>query len=246
MPEIIQIDENTWRFEDGTVRFFLLTGETDALMIDTGMNVPDAKKRAEHLTDLPIRLLNTHADPDHVSGNAVFGEFYMHPDEWGNFHDLHGNDGKLIPVRDGDRIDLGGRTLKIIDLPGHTPGSIAVLDVEKRVLFSGDSVQDDKIFMFGERRDLSAYIVSLKALWENHRDEFDTVYPCHGSFPVLPDLIPKLICGAEEILAGKRTGVKTQVFGHDVMYQDIGCAVFLCDRPQHAIRLMMEQDQKFE
>ena len=42
MTEIIQIDSNTWSIEDGFVRFFLLVGEDKALMIDSGVNSPDA------------------------------------------------------------------------------------------------------------------------------------------------------------------------------------------------------------
>ena len=36
MPEIIQINKTTWRFEDGFVRFFLLEGADKAVMIDAG------------------------------------------------------------------------------------------------------------------------------------------------------------------------------------------------------------------
>ena len=36
--EIIKIDENTWRIEDNKhVRFFLLTGTKEALLIDSGL-----------------------------------------------------------------------------------------------------------------------------------------------------------------------------------------------------------------
>ena len=61
---IIQMNENTWRIEDGGVRFFLLTGTEKALLIDSGMMIQNAKEIAESLTDLPIELLNTHADQD--------------------------------------------------------------------------------------------------------------------------------------------------------------------------------------
>lgn len=37
----------------------------------------------------------------------------------------------------GDVIDLGNRPLEIIELPGHTPGSIGILDVKTRALFAG-------------------------------------------------------------------------------------------------------------
>ena len=79
MAEIIQINEKTWRIEDDMVRFFLFCGETKAALIDTGMNVPDAKKIAEKITSLPLILINTHADRDHISGNGAFDEIYaMH------------------------------------------------------------------------------------------------------------------------------------------------------------------------
>ena len=75
MAECIQINEKTWRIEDGGVRFLLLCGTEKAALIDTGMNTPDARQIAEGLTDLPLILINTHADPDHISGNAAFDTF---------------------------------------------------------------------------------------------------------------------------------------------------------------------------
>lgn len=46
------------------------------------------------------------------------------------------------PVTDGDRIDVGGRELAVLHLPGHTPGSLAVFDPADGTLFSGDVVYD--------------------------------------------------------------------------------------------------------
>lgn len=71
--------------------------------------------------------------------------------------------GDFTPIEDdGDRIDLGERPLEIISLPGHTPGSIAILDVNNRVLISEDPIQDGLIFMFGVQREIHAYSKSLK------------------------------------------------------------------------------------
>ena len=173
MAEIIKINDNTWRFEDDSVRFFLFCGTKQAALIDSGMNVPDAKMIAEGLTDLPLILLNTHADPDHISGNATFDEAYMSPDEEENYR-AFGGSGKIIPIHEGDVIDLGDRPLRIIDIPGHTPGSIAIIDEKNRVLVSGDSVEDGNVFMFGERRDIDRYIPSMEHLLE-YTDAFDEI-----------------------------------------------------------------------
>ncbi len=56
MADIIQINDTTWRIEDNGVRFFLLTGTEKALLIDSGMNTPNAKQIAESITKLPVML----------------------------------------------------------------------------------------------------------------------------------------------------------------------------------------------
>lgn len=226
--EIIKINESTYRIEDGFVRFFLLEGKEKALLIDTGMTTANAKEIAESITSLPIELLNTHADPDHVGGNKGFLRFYMNPSEEENFR-RHGNDyGTIVPVKEGDVINLGDRPLKIIDIPGHTPGSIAILDVNNRVLIGGDSVQDGDIFMFGPMRNIKNYISNMEHLL-GFENDFDFIYPSHGSFPVQKDLIGKLIEGAKNIVAGKSAGNQIDMFGKKVMLYKFDFAGFLCD-----------------
>jgi len=232
MAETIKINENTWRFEDDGVRFFLLCGYKKAALIDSGMNTPNAKQMAESLTDLPIILINTHGDPDHISGNPAFDEFYMSPAEEDNYRH-NGGKGTIIPVKEGDVIELGDRPLKIIDNPGHTPGSIAVLDEKYRVLISGDSVQDGNIFMFGQYRDIDRYIESLKHLKE-YDGMYDEVYAMHGSIPVAPDLTGKLIEGAEQIRNKTAKGQMINMFGNDVVLYRFPFAGFLYeDREIH-------------
>lgn len=228
MSEIIQMNENTWRIEDGMVRMFLLTGTKEALLIDSGMNTPNAKEIAESITDLPVKLLNTHADGDHISGNEAFENFYMHPLEEGNYR-FRGRTGTIISVQQGDVLDLGDRPLEIIDLPGHTPGSIAILDVKNRVLIGGDSIQDGRIFMFGKHRNLPEYIASLEKL-SAYEGRFDTVYASHSSVEVSPDIILKLIAGAKQILAGEATGEEIDMFGNSVLLYQFDFAGFLCPK----------------
>lgn len=228
MNEIIRMNENTWRIEDSMVRMFLLTGTKEALLIDSGMNTSNAKEIAESITDLPVKLINTHADGDHISGNETFGEFYMHPKEEVNYR-FRGKTGTIIPVQQGDIIELGDRPLEIIDLPGHTPGSIAILDVRNRVLIGGDSIQNGRIFMFGEHRNLSDYITSLEKL-SAYEGRFDTVYASHSSVEVAPDIIPKLIAGAKQILAGEATGEEIDMFGNSVLLYQFDFAGFLCPK----------------
>lgn len=227
--KVIKINDNSWRIEDQGVRFFLLTGTEKALLIDTGMNVRNAREIAIGLTSLPIFLLNTHADRDHIGSDEQFEEFYMHPAEEPLYRSS-GKPGKIIPVQEGDILDLGDRTLSIIHLPGHTPGSIAVLDVKNRVLISGDPLQTNgRIFMFGEHRNMNDYIRSLEHL-EEYKDRFDEIWPSHADFPISPVVIRRLHDGALDILAGKIAGSPADLFGNLISVYDLGFSTFLCDR----------------
>ena len=227
--EIIKIDESTWRIEDGHVRFFLLAGDKKALLIDSGMQVHNAREIAEGLVSLPVELLNTHGDMDHVGSNDEFDFFYMNLAEASNYYNTQKKTGTIVPVTDGDIIDLGGRELEIITLPGHTPGSISVLDKRNRVLISGDSIQDGNIFMFGVQREMHAYILSLEKLGK-YRDRFDVIYPSHGSFPVKPEIIDALHEGAARVLAAEVEGSDVEFHGMKIKRYDVGAAGFLYDR----------------
>lgn len=70
--KVIPMNEDTWRIEDGEVRLFLLKGTEKALLIDTGMTVWLTKEIGSALTGLPVFLLNTHTDADHIGGNDQF------------------------------------------------------------------------------------------------------------------------------------------------------------------------------
>ena len=226
--EIIKISEDTWRIEDNDVRFFLLAGKKKALLIDSGMQIHNAKEIAQQLVSLPIELLNTHADPDHIGSNAEFEAFYMHPAEASNYYNTQKGTGKFIPIENGDIIDLGDRKLEIITIPGHTPGSVALLDIENRVLYSGDTVQDGTIFMFGVQREFHAYIQSLNKL-ETMKDRFDTIYPSHGTIPVKSNLIAQLQEAARSVLEGKAEATDAEFHGMALKRHDVGCAAFLCE-----------------
>ncbi len=220
--------DNTFVYLDGGVRIFLLTGTKSALVIDTGMSGPDIRAMAAEHTNLPLRLLNTHADPDHISGNGQFDTFYMHPSETAHYYRERGGKGRAIPVFEGDVIDLGERELEIVHLPGHTPGSITVLDRGSRCLIGGDPIQEDgNIYMFGPQRDFCAYIAGLTRLMA--RDDFDCVYPSHGKENVGREAIPALIKGAEKIMAGEIPLQKTERFGRTFYVADAGISRFLCE-----------------
>lgn len=80
-------------------------------------------------------------------------------------------------LEDGDRVELGGRSLTVLHLPGHSPGSIALLEERTGVLFSGDVVYDGRLIDDLPESDVPSYRRSMERLAHL---EVSVVHPGHG------------------------------------------------------------------
>ncbi|MEU1689129.1 MBL fold metallo-hydrolase [Micromonospora sp. NPDC005707] len=78
---------------------------------------------------------------------------------------------------DGDRIDLGGRALTVLHLPGHTPGSIALFEERTGTLYSGDVVYEGALIDNLPNSDVAAYRRSMEFLADL---DVSVVHPGHG------------------------------------------------------------------
>lgn len=67
-------------------------------------------------------------------------------------------------VADGDVIDLGDRSLEVLHLPGHSPGSIALWEEATGLLFSGDTLYLDDPISFDDAEAGAASIARLREL----------------------------------------------------------------------------------
>ena len=226
MSNVIRINEETWQIDEDFVRWFLLCGEKEAVLLDTGV-IGNAREVAEKLTDLPLKVINTHADRDHIAGNGNFEKFYMHPSDFAQYyHQMPLQDAEAL--WDGEVFDLGGREIEIIHTPGHTCGSIAVLDKKYRLLFSGDPVQTGDIYMFGPYRNMQAYVKSVERL-EKRKEEFDQIFPCHGECPLGTEILQPLKEEAADVLAGKYTAETLELHGKTIRRVKTKHAGFLLD-----------------
>jgi len=72
--------------------------------------------------------------------------------------------GEVTPKSLGSRIDLGGRTLEIVQVPGHAPDATALLDRANGLIFTGDTFYEGPIYVFGKGSDRVAFIRSTERL----------------------------------------------------------------------------------
>lgn len=195
-----KLAEGFWCFAQQGVRCFLLAGEPFSLLIDAcfGGNLAALCQRR---TGGPVRLVLTHGDRDHVGCMDQFDEVYMHPAEYAHFAAKNGREPQVHPLWEGEFLQTGEYCLQVLHLPGHTPGSIALLERKRRFLIAGDCVQAAPVYMFGPGRNMAAYRDSLTRLWER-RGEFDVIYASHGPLTVPASLVEGLYTFATEAAAG--------------------------------------------
>jgi glyoxylase-like metal-dependent hydrolase (beta-lactamase superfamily II) len=189
--------------ENGFVQCFLIEGDDCAVLLDScAGGGEDFEETILSLTDRPIRLVVSHSDQDHTGGQEYFGVPAMHPAEYARYF-TRGNEGREVePLWEGQVIDLGGVELEVVLIPGHTPGSIALFDRANRRLFVGDTVSDAQIYMFGDGRNLRAFIESLRKL-EAMAALIDTVHSAHGSPVLSTEWFAKTRVAAEKLLNGE-------------------------------------------
>ena len=226
--EAVKINENTYRIEDNAVRCFLFIGTERALLVDAGFGGEDSlRKLVESLTDKPIQLLITHADPDHMGAAREFDTVYMHSNEVARYTAAAGENGpEIVTLADGDVIDIGGRSFELLLVPGHTRGSLALLDRANRILIPGDIVSARPIFLFGEDRDFDAYIGTLQKL-AGLRTEFDVIYPSHGVLPLDPGQIDRLLAAGEKFRAGALAPMEPPFPMPAKLYADEGAGFYI-------------------
>ena len=237
--KVYKISEDIRRIVDnGIVNVYLVEGRDSALLIDNGLGAANLRDFIKSLTKLPLIVVITHAHPDHAGANYQFPQVYANPDDFEavkffttpemragtlqamlrnpvpdslKFKDTVNQRGTvLLPAKNGYVFNLGDRKLEVIQVPGHTKGSICLLDSKEKFLFTGDN---DNTLVWLHTRDalpLETYLESLKKL-QSRANDFITLLPGHGD-PTDREFIKDQIGCVENILAGKCKGSTYETF----------------------------------
>lgn len=151
---------------------FLLFGEDRVLLEDTGAGGIDVAGVVDGVIDqvlaergqdsIELLVLNSHGHGDHVAGNAAFA---ARPDTTVvgfTVDDLQAAFGLEDWPDDRAEIDLGGRVVDLVPIPGHQEAHIALFDRRTGLLLTGDTIYPGRLFI----DDFATYRASIDRLVE--------------------------------------------------------------------------------
>jgi glyoxylase-like metal-dependent hydrolase (beta-lactamase superfamily II) len=218
---------------DEAVKSFLVEGERDVAVIDTGLGVGDYAGVVRQCSDRDPVVLQTHGHWDHIGATWQFERRLIHPSEaytlrrgfanalyrplfsgrrapTGGFPPGFDLDTAAIPpceptgeLRHGDTIDLGDRLLEVFHTPGHSPGGVSLLDHQTGALFVGDAANEGGLWLFLPRSDAAVFRATIHLL-ADLAPRVSAVYASHGDVPTTPASLVEIRDIYEEIWSGLR------------------------------------------
>jgi hydroxyacylglutathione hydrolase len=181
------IDANTYAL--GEPRYYqanyayLIVGGRRGLLFDAGSGTRDITGVVTSLTHLPVTVMPSHLHFDHTGGITPFASVAMLdvPDTRADvtngrltpsrYEYLGMIDGRVPPtfsvaewLKPGTTIDLAGRVLRILHVPGHTHSSVALYDAATHQLFAGDFIYPTTLYAFLPGASLTEYRTTTREL----------------------------------------------------------------------------------
>ena len=210
---------------------YLVNGTKKSILLDSGSGYGDLKKYIleNHLSSHEnIAVILTHGHHDHMGGADSFDKIYMNSKDldifkkFGTYEErlsyakeMEDNFGikidlnfvpttkkELLPIEDYQVFDLGNLHIKMIPVPGHTPGMMCPLIEEDRIIIFGDACGVSVLLLDEYSSKVSDYKVSLLNL-KKYENDYDTILRNHGTFWSPKSLLDNVIECCDLILTNK-------------------------------------------
>jgi len=211
-------------------------GTKYAVLFDTGNGIGNIKTIVDQLTNKPVRVINSHSHYDHIGGNYLFDNIlsvstgFTLSNAGGISNDeitteaspealckdlppeVTQQNHRIKPfsisqkIADGDSLDIGGRKLEVLQIPGHTDDAVALLDRDAGFLWSGDSFYEGPIWLLFPETNLENYQRSVTRLAALAPD-LKAVFPAHNTPKADPQLLIALQTNLALVLSGQATPI---------------------------------------
>lgn len=225
-----ELEPGLYRIEENKGCSYLLIGQEAAVLVDTAYGAVNLKEVCQQLTSLPITVILTHGHVDHIGSAHYFDNVYIHANDarevqkginggarrWSVQQilanpmapvDFDPKTWTIPAVKDvkilkgGETLTFGDIQLEVMETPGHTPGSICLLERKRKLLFSGDTLVPGQMWIHLPESNIDHWLASAEKL-SKLGTEVEWVLPGHGS-PFSGSILDRLRTIVSDIQSGK-------------------------------------------
>lgn len=246
------------------VNIYLILGQERAALLDTGEGFVPIEPLIRELWDGEIVAFNSHFHFDHIAANHLFQPMHVWEAPHMRQVAKHGLPKEALgaqldeemfqfgypvgldvenfriqpyavePVADGERFDLGGRTLQVLHTPGHSEDSIMLCDEGNRILFTGDTFYLGALYThfdcpeFGHGS-VKTYLQTMERLAQDIPADV-RLYCSHNDFIAPHSKLGEAAEGLWHILERKSSAETTEIaLGHTYLEGRQPMAEHFCD-----------------
>ena len=240
--EVIKYNKRLYQLRDAMgVLVTLVIGENKALLLDTAYGIGNLKEEIEKITDKELIVINSHGHMDHACGNFQFDKVFINKcdydlclkhnsverrtsnlkearlkklidDSFASDAYINAGAGKLEFINVGEVIDLGGLHAHIINMAGHTAGSIGILISEMKLLLASDAACPFVWLFLEESLPLHIYI---KMLEDTLKLDFEQFTVGHDARLFEKEKMVRYLDVAKKVDLAKSEKVDFGDFGHN-------------------------------
>ena len=192
--------------DPGETNIYLILGDDAAVVYDTGYGIAPIMPVVREITNLPVICVLGHGHMDHANGAWQFGEAWITeedrelclrhtgkkakalvleemrqngialPRDFNEEAYITSGAGGLKVMEIGQVFELGGKSLEVVQMEGHTHGSVGLLIRQERVLLTSDAANPFLWLFLKESTHRNIYIAMLE---RNIMLEFDIFFTAH-------------------------------------------------------------------
>ena len=207
--KIHELTNNTYLLKEACF-CYLLVGSEKAMLVDSGAGLKDPRPGIRKIIgEKELIVVSTHGHLDHFGGNKFFKQAYLPELDAGvcKLHNsqvfrkwvlarypffvrpflkshLHEDPDNAVYYNENSVFNLGDRRIEVLATPGHTVGSVCLMDRKNRLFFGNDTLVSWGVLL---NLDYSAKPETFKNSMVKIKqviDGFDRILPGHHDIDI--------------------------------------------------------------
>lgn len=162
---------------DNPSSMYCIIGSKKVLWVDASNAHPEHSEELSKIKKMltgekELICLITHTHFDHVGAISLFNHQAYIPEHEDRL------DKDYPTYKDGDTFDLGDKCIQAVEVPGHTKGSMVLIEKKNELVITGDAIGSSFVWLFFMDDVLTHYKKGLHHLYQHIKEFKQPLFLC--------------------------------------------------------------------